>query len=81
MTDDRSPDPVIVTPRDNGPYRVAGPVILQDVEGNRWDLPAGKPAFLCRCGQSGNKPLCDGTHHAAGFASVVRAPGTETGAS
>ncbi len=22
---------------------------------------------LCRCGQSKNKPLCDGTHAAAGF--------------
>jgi CDGSH-type Zn-finger protein len=28
-------------------------------------------AALCRCGQSANKPYCDGTHKSVGF----RAPG------
>jgi CDGSH-type Zn-finger protein len=27
---------------------------------------AARAAF-CRCGQSSNKPFCDGTHRAAGF--------------
>ena len=25
------------------------------------------PLFLCRCGQSSNKPFCDGTHRKAKF--------------
>ena len=45
------------------------------VRGNLEVLPAGKEnkplqdtrAALCRCGASANKPLCDGSHHRAGF--------------
>ncbi|MHB8891774.1 MAG: CDGSH iron-sulfur domain-containing protein [Candidatus Limnocylindrales bacterium] len=65
---------VTVTPRDNGPYRVAGPVVLLDADGGRWVVPEGRPVFLCRCGQSGTKPFCDGSHGRVGFESRVRAP-------
>jgi CDGSH-type Zn-finger protein len=65
---------VTITPRDNGPYRVEGPVKLIDAEGNPIPVAEGKPVFLCRCGQSANKPFCDGTHARAGFQSVVRGP-------
>jgi CDGSH-type Zn-finger protein len=68
---------VTITPRDNGSYRVTGPVVLQDAEGGSWVLPEGKAVFLCRCGLSANKPFCDSSHRAAGFASVVRAPVAE----
>ena len=40
---------------------------------------AGKPRFratLCRCGASQNKPYCDGSHTAAGFAATGE-PGTQ----
>lgn len=73
MTEPTTPV-VTITPRDNGSFRVAGPVAIVDTEGNRWDIPAGRPVFLCRCGHSATKPFCDGSHSRVGFESVVRAP-------
>jgi CDGSH-type Zn-finger protein len=46
---------VVIKVRDNGPYKVTGPVTVVDAEGNRFDLPEG-PVALCRCGQSQTKP-------------------------
>jgi len=48
----------------NGPYRVVGVAIEAG--------PAGAGAsrekiVLCRCGLSGNKPFCDGSHRDAGW--------------
>lgn len=63
-----------ITPRDNGPYRVAGSFELVDAAGGRFLVEEGRPVFLCRCGHSANKPFCDGSHREVGFASVVRAP-------
>jgi CDGSH-type Zn-finger protein len=74
MTDPVTPVEVTITPRDNGAYRVTGPVVVLDAEGRRFDLPAGKAVLLCRCGQSATKPFCDGTHSRIGFENVVRAP-------
>ena len=62
-----------ITPRDNGPYFVVGMLQLVDAEGNVIRSEGG--FALCRCGQSSNKPFCDGTHRSAGFESVVRAEG------
>jgi CDGSH-type Zn-finger protein len=59
--------------RDNGPYKVSGPVRIVDVDGNAWDLPDDRPVALCRCGQSRTKPFCDRTHRDAGFSSCERA--------
>jgi CDGSH-type Zn-finger protein len=59
---------VTITVRPNGPYKVTGPVQLIDPEGNPVPLEPGKPAiFLCRCGQSAEKPFCDGAHKECGF--------------
>jgi CDGSH-type Zn-finger protein len=59
--------------RDNGPYKVTGPVRLVDVEGHAWELSAGDSIALCRCGHSRTKPFCDRSHRDAGFASCERA--------
>jgi len=59
--------------RDNGPYKVTGPIRLVDVEGGVWELPAGEAVALCRCGQSHTKPFCDASHRSTGFASCERA--------
>jgi len=59
---------VTITVRPNGPLRVDDPsglVDLVDAAGNKYDL-TGKTAFsLCRCGDSANRPFCDGTHKIA----------------
>jgi CDGSH-type Zn-finger protein len=53
--------------RSNGPYRVTGPIDLVDQQGKAYSIPEGQWVSLCRCGQSDNKPFCDGTHRDAGF--------------
>ena len=68
----------------NGPYIVSGriPLIAMKIECDQSGTP-GKWSFgkifnvsenyaLCRCGQSNNKPFCDGTHNEVDF------DGTET---
>lgn len=64
---------VTITVRNNGPYRVEGPVRLVDADGNEYTLTAGKGFSLCRCGASTNKPFCDGTHSKLGFDAAERA--------
>ncbi len=49
----------------DGPLAVTGPVRVLDTDGNQ--LAAGDRVFLCRCGQSGRKPVCDGSHKRVGF--------------
>ena len=50
----------------NGPFIVQGATELLDTMGTKY--PPGKDTIsLCRCGQSGNKPFCDGTHSKIGF--------------
>lgn len=51
---------VTITPTENGPYEVTGEVRIVAPDGT--ELRQTARAFLCRCGQSGNKPFCDGTH-------------------
>ena len=65
-------DRVTITPSDNGPYLVRGPVVIVDADGVQFEV--NRPVVaLCRCGHSNNKPFCDGTHSKIGFRSSVRA--------
>ena len=64
---------VQITPRENGPYLVKGPIELVDPDGNVYDTGGKEIVALCRCGASTNKPFCDGTHSKIGFAAAERA--------
>jgi CDGSH-type Zn-finger protein len=64
---------VVIKVRDNGPYKVTGPVRLVDADGGEWRLATGETIALCRCGQSRTKPFCDRSHREAGFESCERA--------
>jgi CDGSH-type Zn-finger protein/uncharacterized Fe-S cluster protein YjdI len=54
-----------ITPTPDGPLHAEGPLEL--VSGTGRTLNRGTDAWLCRCGHSGNKPYCDGSHKNAGF--------------
>jgi CDGSH iron-sulfur domain-containing protein 3 len=65
---------VEIKARENGPYKVTGPVRVIDADGNEYELPDdGKPIVLCRCGGSRTKPFCDSTHKEIGFDACERA--------
>jgi CDGSH-type Zn-finger protein len=57
----------------NGPLRVTGAFDIADGTGAKFDLAGRSTISLCRCGQSKNKPFCDGTHNMAGFQSDEKA--------
>ena len=65
-------DPTI-TPTDNGPYMVEGPIRIVDPDGTAFDLSEQTTVFLCRCGHSRTKPFCDGTHETLHFQAANRA--------
>jgi CDGSH-type Zn-finger protein len=51
----------------NGNLKVAGPVSVVSATGEVKEFGEGETTWLCRCGQSKNKPYCDGTHKKSGF--------------
>jgi CDGSH-type Zn-finger protein len=58
---------VKITARPNGPLLVEGDCEVYDAAGQKLDT-SGRPRIaLCRCGSSGSKPFCDGTHNKVGF--------------
>jgi CDGSH-type Zn-finger protein len=63
---------VTVTVKPNGPLLVQGPIDMIDPTGNPVRLPPDRPVALCRCGQSAQKPFCDGSHARTGFSHCDR---------
>jgi CDGSH-type Zn-finger protein len=59
-------EPVVITPYENGPYLVRGPITLVSQDGEEVELRR-RTIALCRCGRSRIRPFCDGTHKLVGF--------------
>lgn len=53
---------VKLTINNNGSVRVEGDFEIVDAQGNVYGLGGREVVSLCRCGQSKNKPFCDGSH-------------------
>ena len=77
--------PTTITPKPNGPLIVQGPVRIVTPDGRELRVPPRKPGrqaevvVLCRCGASGTKPFCDGTHKRIGFSDAPPPGPTPTG--
>ena len=65
----RRDGPLNISPVADGPLLVSGAVEV--VTGTGKTVNRTTDTAFCRCGHSGNKPYCDGSHFRAGF----RAPG------
>jgi CDGSH-type Zn-finger protein len=61
-------DKIEITARENGPYLIplSGTATFVDAQGKSHSQE-GNMVALCRCGQSGNKPFCDGSHKKVAF--------------
>lgn len=55
----------------NGPLLIKEPVKLVDQASGQEIVVEKFPVALCRCGQSSNKPFCDGTHSSCGFDGTI----------
>ena len=70
----------IITVKDNGSLKIEGDFEIADKTGALYNLGGREVISVCRCGLSGNKPFCDGSHknhfehHAVAFALPEKKP-------
>jgi CDGSH-type Zn-finger protein len=64
-------------PVTDGPLQATGN--LEICSGTGRTVSRTENARLCRCGGSGNKPFCDGTHARIGFRSEAPTGGEQSG--
>jgi CDGSH-type Zn-finger protein len=64
MSSEKKPN-IIPTP--DGPYFVKN---LKNLANQKRPIETKETMALCRCGESANKPFCDGTHAKIGFSST-----------
>jgi CDGSH-type Zn-finger protein/uncharacterized Fe-S cluster protein YjdI len=62
---EEAPEETEIVPRPNGPLFLRGRIRILDADGTL--IREDTRVALCRCGGSGNKPFCDGTHRRIGF--------------
>jgi CDGSH-type Zn-finger protein len=62
-----------ITVRNNGSLRIEGEFVIVDQDGSPFGLAGRTVIGLCRCGNSANKPFCDGSHKRCGFQSELKA--------
>jgi CDGSH-type Zn-finger protein len=60
-----------VTVRNDGSILIDGDFEVLDPQGVAFGLAGRTSIGLCRCGQSANKPFCDGSHPRTGFQDKV----------
>ena len=60
-----------ITVFNNASLRIEGDFEIVDHEGKPFGLAGRDRVSLCRCGQSANKPFCDGTHNKCDFDAVA----------
>jgi CDGSH-type Zn-finger protein len=63
--------PTKIIVNNNGSLKIEGDIEIYDASGEKYDLAGRTVISLCRCGQSNNKPFCDGAHSKCGFQSQV----------
>lgn len=62
MSETKQDSKTTITITKGGPVKVNGQFTITGVKGDKLEVESSNEVFLCACGQSKNKPFCDGSH-------------------